>query len=364
MTRGRTRDRDVSPQGPVAAGLARLLRPMTTVALLLTGSLLLPDGALVVASDTIVLRSVRAMPPHLAGEFEEAAGYAQQPDGSALVFDRRRQAVFAIDAARRAITRRVDIGYEKGRVLRPTAFDVAPDGRFVVADAPGLRPRVSVFERDGRLLNYFEVDGTSRPRLTLGNVVLNGIASARLTGATVLMNMPEQGALVSEYSVAGTTGRSFGALRRTGHEDNQDVHLALNSAIALPTPDGDVVVVFLAGEPRFRRYGAEGTLRFERVIQARALDPIVMSLPDRWPMRTVDDQTFPLVTPVVVTAAIDPAGRLWVSTISARVFVFDADGEKVATYQLVGAGALTPTSMSFTRDGRLLVTPGLYEFAP
>ena len=46
------------------------------------------------------------------------------------------------------------------------------------------------------------------------------------------------------------------------------------------------------------------------------------------------------------------------------VYVFDQDGEKVRTLQLFGAGVLLPSSLWFARDGRLLVTPGLYEFAP
>jgi hypothetical protein len=314
--------------------------------------------------DVVTLQSTRALPPHLAGQFEEPAGYATQPNGTSLVFDRRRHAVFSIDAARTSARRLVDIGYEEGRLLRPSAFDVAADGRFVVADAPGLQPRVSVFEPDGRLLNYFEVQGLSRPRLTFDNIVLNGIASARLVGASLLVSLPEQGSLVTEYSVAGTPVRSFGTLRKTGHEHDPDVHLALNAALALPVPGGDVVVVFLAGEPRFRRYAADGTLLFERVIQARTLDPIVMNLPNQWPVRNVDDQSFPLVSPTIRTAAVDPSGRLWVATITSHVLLFDEAGEKVATYRLIGAGPLVPDSLWFSQDGRLLVTPGLYEFIP
>jgi hypothetical protein len=40
----------------------------------------------------------------------------------------------------------------------------------------------------------------------------------------------------------------------------------------------------------------------------------------------------------------------------------DAPNNQERALQLRGAGALTPTSMFFTRSGRLLVTPGLYEF--
>ena len=316
------------------------------------------------SSGVIRLESIRAIPAHLAGEFEEPAGFARQPDGTTLVFDRRRHAVYTIDPARSAVTRLLDIGYERGRLLRPTAFDVHRNGTFVVADAPGLQPRISVFEANGRLLNYFEITGTARPRLTIGNTVLNGIASARLLGDTILLNMPEQGALISEYSIAGTPVRTFGTPRATGHERNPDVHLAMNAALPVPSPDGHVYVVFQAGVPMFRKYTEAGTLVFERVVQSRQLDPHVMTMPTEWPLRTVDGLTFPFVIPMVRAAAVDPRGRLWIATLTSHVYVFDPEGEKVATYQLIGAGPILPDSMWFTPDGHLLVSPGLYEFLP
>jgi hypothetical protein len=321
-----------------------------------------PQRAHTRPADVVRLESVGAIPPHLAGQFEEAAGFARRPDGTSLVFDRRRHAVFVIDAARTTVTRLVDIGYERGRLLRPTAFDVRPDGTFLVADAPGLQPRVSVFEARGTLLNYFEVRGTARPRVAIGNVVLNGIASARLLDDTLLMNMPEHGGLVSEYSIAGTPLRTFGELRPTGHEANADVHLAMNAALPVPAPDGHIYVVFQAGVPAFRKYTREGTLVFERLLQSRQLDPHVMTMPTEWPMRTVDGLTFPFVTPLVRTAAVDPRGNLWIATITSHVYVFDSEGEKLATYQLIGAGPLMPDALWFAPDGRLLVAPGLYEF--
>jgi hypothetical protein len=44
--------------------------------------------------------------------------------------------------------------------------------------------------------------------------------------------------------------------------------------------------------------------------------------------------------------------------------VYDAHGDKARTVQFMGAGIITPTSLFFTRTGRLLVTPGCYEFDP
>ncbi len=310
------------------------------------------------------LRSTGGIPPFLAGEFEDASGFALRPDGSALVFDRRRHRVYAIDAARTAVTPLVEIGSEVGRVLRPTSFHVASNGDFIVADAPGRQPRVSVFESSGRILNTFSVAAREWPRITVDNLVLDGIAAARYTGTTVLLNQPERGVLVAEYSVTGVVQRQYGVLRRTGFEGEPDVHLAFNAALPIPAPDGGAYVVFLAGPPAFRKYSAGGTLEFERVIQGREIDALVMRMPTQWPRRRVDDVSYPLVLPSVRAAAVDGAGRLWVAMPTSHVYVFDTDGEKVRTLQLVGAGALTPTSMWFAQDGRLLVTPGLYEFSP
>ena len=316
------------------------------------------------ARRVVTVQSTGAIPPFLAGEFEDASGFALRPDGSALVFDRRRHRVYAIDQARTTVKPLVEVGYELGRVLRPTAFDVADSGDFIVADAPGRRPRVSIFESTGKVLNTFSVSASEAPRVTMNNIVLNGIAAARYTGTTVLVNQPETGVLVSEYTVTGITQRRFGLLRRTGFESDRDVHLAFNTALAMPTPDGGVYVVFLAGPPAFRKYSAGGELEFERVIQGREIDTMVMRMPTLWPRRSVDDVSYPLVLPSVRTAAVDRAGRLWIAMPTSHVYVYDGDGEKIRTLQLQGAGTLAPSSMWFARDGRLLVTPGLYEFAP
>jgi hypothetical protein len=249
-------------------------------------------------------------------------------------------------------------------VLQPTAFDVADSGDFIVADAPGRRPRVSVFQASGQVLNTFEVAASESPRVVVNNFVLSGIAAARYTGSTILVNQPERGSLVTEYSVTGAVQRQIGVLRRTTAETDPEVHFAFNTALPLPARDGGTYVVFLSGPPMFRKYSADGTLEFERVIQGREIDQLVLQMPTQWPRRRIDDVTYPVVPPMVRTAAVDRAGRLWVAMPTAHVYVFAEDGEKVHTLQLVGAGVVTPTSMWFARDGRLLVTPGLYEFAP
>ncbi len=68
--------------------------------------------------------------------------------------------------------------------------------------------------------------------------------------------------------------------------------------------------------------------------------------------------------PTVRAAAVDGAGRLWISLAVPYTYVYDAQGDKVRTVQFSAAGVISPTSLFFTRDGRLLVTPGCYEFDP
>jgi hypothetical protein len=64
----------------------------------------------------------------------------------------------------------------------------------------------------------------------------------------------------------------------------------------------------------------------------------------------------------VRTAAVDPSGALWIALSVPYTYVYDADGEKSRVVQFRAAGIFSPTSLSFTADGRLLVTPGCYEF--
>jgi len=70
------------------------------------------------------------------------------------------------------------------------------------------------------------------------------------------------------------------------------------------------------------------------------------------------------VLPAIRAAAVDPQGQLWISLSQPYTYVYDARGDKVRTVQFSAAGTISPTSLFFTRDGRLLVTPGCYEFDP
>jgi hypothetical protein len=319
-------------------------------------------AAPVLAWSPDTLKSVAAMPVHVAGTFKEPLAYHVLADGTAYVFDRREHTVYRVDAARTTPTKIVQIGGETGRLLQPSAFDSAPDGSFVVADAPRNKERIQIFNRDGIRVSGFELTGGSLPRITLDNVVLNGIGSLCYTGRTILISRPETGGLMTEYDVYGRAVRAIGRLRQTGHEEDEALHLAFNSGVPLAIPQGGFFFVFQGGTPMFQRYDEKGRLLFARHIQGRELDPLLAEQPTRWPRRTFGENEIPLVSPAIRTARVDQQGRLWISLVVPFTYVYDGDGDKIRTIQFRAAGLVTPTSFFFASPSRVLVTPGLFEF--
>ena len=309
-----------------------------------------------------VLRSIGAVPAHIAGKFREPTGFQQSASGQYFVFDRRAHVVHGLDAEQGSSWEIVHIGGEEGRIIDPTAFAVEPNGTFVVADAPNNKERIQIFTPVGFRIGGFLLPGRLRTRVVLGNTVLNGIGSLQYTGTSILMSQPDTGALITEYDLRGGANRSIGNLRRTGHEDDHEVHLALNSGIPLVDPTGGFYFVFQTGEPVFRKYDAAGQLVFERRVQGLEIDQLVNNLPTRWPKRQTSEGDMPLVAPTIRTAAVDAAGNLWIAFVVPYTYVYDRDGDKSRTVQFNAAGILAPNSLFFGKNNRVLVTPGLYEF--
>jgi len=309
-----------------------------------------------------VLRSTGALPAHIAGSFRQPMAYQETDAGQSFVFDRRAHAVYTIvdDAARKVI----EVGAEPGRVIDPTAFAIDPsDGTFAIADAPLRRQRIQIFTATGARMAGFTLQTREIARVTLETMVLNGVGSIQFTGRSLFINQPETGALISELSLYGEPLRAFGELRATGQEADRDVHLALNSGFPLVDPAGGFYFVFSAGVPAFRKYDASGKLLFERHIEGAQLDEYVRTLPGTWPTRSNGDgDMLPYVPPAIRAAAVDRAGRLWISLMQPFTYVYDGSGEKIRTVQFKGADVLAPNSLFFTNDGRVLVTPGCYEF--
>jgi hypothetical protein len=314
--------------------------------------------------DVEVLTPSSALPVHITGRFEEPIGFVQTTTGEYIVLDRRGHSVYVIDKARRAANRVIEIGRERGAVVAPAALALNPDDIFAVADAPGRSQRVQYFSLKGNWIGGFHLRDSLAPRLTVGPLVLNGVGSMQFTAQTFLLNQPETGAVVSELDVRGESVRQIGVLRRTGHEADRDLHLALNVGLPLADPTGGYYFVFQTGVPLFQKYDASGTLVFERHIEGVELDADIQSLPTDWPRRTSagPGPSLPIVPPLVRTAAVDREGRLWVSLMQPFTYVYDSRGAKIRTVQFKATSVISPASLFFTRDQRLLVTPGCYEF--
>lgn len=317
----------------------------------------------VAALTPAIVRSTGAVPAHIAGQFREPAGFQQSSSGQYFVFDRRGHTVYGLDAAQSSAWQIVKIGGESGKIIDPTAFAVEPNGTFVVADAPNNRERIQIFTPAGFRIGGFLLPGRLKTRVVVQNAVLNGIGSLQYTGTSILMSQPETGALITEYELNGGVHRTFGRLRRTGHEEDAELHLALNSGIPLVDPAGGYYFVFQTGEPIFQKYDAAGQLLFERRIQGREIDALIAGMPTTWPRRQTGEGELPLVTPSIRTAAVDRDSRLWIAFTVPFTYVFDRDGDKIRTVQFRGAGIMTPSSFFFAANDKVLVTPGLLEFS-
>jgi hypothetical protein len=309
-----------------------------------------------------VIRSIDAIPAHIAGRFRDPFGFERSASGQYFVFDRRSQIVYGVDPQGDSAWEIVHIGNEPGRILNPFAFAVAPDGTFAVADAPDNRERIQIFTPAGFRTGGFTLPGRPRARVVLDGLVLNGIGSLQYTGTSIFLSQPDAGSLITEYSPTGALIRSFGELRHTGHEDDAAVHAALNVGLPLVDPRGGFFFVFQTGEPVFRKYDAGGRVVFERQMQGREIDGFVSRLPNMWPKRPPDSGEIPFLPPTIRTAAVDRSGHLWVSFAEPVTYEFDGDGDKVRTVQFRAAGVVSPNHMSFDEQGRMLVTPGLVVF--
>ncbi len=309
-----------------------------------------------------VLTAVAALPPHLIEPLREGVGFAETASGEVVVLDRRGHAVYAIDAGRTQARRVVDIGVELGQLLEPGVMSLSGD-TFAVADGPGGFDRVQYFSLRGTRLGGFYLPRRTSPRWVAGGIMLNGVGALQFTGSSVLLNLPESGALFSEFDLDGRPTRRLGVPRRTGLEADPALHQAMNLGLPLVDPTGGFYFVFQTGIPMFRKYDAGGTLLFERHIEGVELDGLIQTLPTTWPARSVTGGTIPLVTALVQAAAVDASGRLYVSLRTSHTYVYDAGGDKTRVLQLRGAGIVSPTSLSISaRTGRLLVSPGGYEF--
>jgi hypothetical protein len=309
------------------------------------------------------LQSIGGLPAALANRFREPIGFAETTTGEFLVLDRRAHTVYAVDAAKRQVRTVIQVGYEQGRVIGPGVLSLAANDIFAVSDAPNNVERIQYFSLEGHWLGGFLLERQATPRL-IGDVLwLGGVRTMHFTGKMFLVSRPETGWLFEEYDATGAVARHIGALRPTGQESDRGLHLALNAGLPLSDRAGGFYFVFQVGVPAFRKYDAAGALVFERHIEGVELDDDLRMMPTKWLPRAPGSGASPLVPSLVRTAAVDRAGRLWVSLSTNYTYVYAPNGDKVRTVQFRAAGIVSPTSLFFAARDRVLVTPGCYEFS-
>lgn len=342
------------------------IRRATDAAALAAGALLLvaagPATQSAVRTAVETLRATGGLPAHIAGRLQEPIGFAVTPSGEYLVLDRRAHTVYAIDRERRDVRRIIQIGFEEGRVLGPAVLSLGTDDVFAVADGPPGAERVQYFSLDGLHLGGFFLARLTKPAIRVGPFAVNGIDSMTFTGRSFLINRPGLGSLFAEYDLRGSVIRQLGTPRPTGQEADPAVHEALNAGLPLVDPTGGFYFVLHSGRPVFQKYSADGTLLFERHIEGPELDAAINRLPTTWRAAERPGDRRPVVEPLVRAAAVDARGRLWISLVEPVTYVYGPDGEKLRTVEFRAAGIIAPTSLFFTPTGRLLVTPGCYEF--
>jgi hypothetical protein len=319
------------------------------------------------ATPVEILNATGGLPTHIANTFEDPIGFAEATTGESIVLDRRAHTVYSVNRQKTAVRKVIVVGFETGKVLGPGVMALSKDDIFAIADAPNGFERIQYFSLTGTFLGGFHLQTRTAPRLAVGELILNGVGSMSFTGTTFLLNRPETGALFSELDNSGAVIRHIGTLRRTGHETDPDVHIAMNLGMPILDPAGGFYFVFMTGVPKFQKYDAKGTLIFERHIEGVELDAHVQSLPTTWPRRdSIEGRGLPIVPPLVRTAAVDPSGRLWVSLVEPYTYVYDRAGQKIRTVQFKAAGTIAPSSLTFpsgAKGDRVLVTPGCYEFS-
>jgi hypothetical protein len=341
--------------------LKRFWKPLGTSALVF--------ATLRAAPAVDILTPSGGLPPNIVGQMREPSAFVQASDGSYVIFDPRAQQVYGVDAAKKTLKRLVAIGPSDGQILRPNGFAYNSNKTFTIVDVPGAYERVKTFYEDGTPLSRFQrwPARAGAVPVSVNGAIFGGISSMAGIGRNTLAGAQAIDAnttdLIDEIDADGNTVRRIGTARSTGQDTDATLRRALNAGIPLVAPDGSIYFVFTNGLPMYRKYSAAGDLVLERHIEGPELDRTIQSLPTVWPTRRVPGGEFPAVTVTVTAAAIDARGNLWISLDVPFTYVYGADGNKTRTVQFRGTELMTPTSFFFTKDERLLVTPGCYEFS-
>ena len=241
------------------------------------------------------------------------------------------------------------IGSRPGRLLHPGYLDIGHDGTIFVADSGN--ERIVKFDQAGSYLGELRVND------------YQGLA----VGAQneLYLGQPQEGHLITVYSNSGTKLRSFGELKKysqtygaTARDKDDAYKIAFNRVRLSTDTDGNLYVSFML-TPLIQKYSPDGTLLFERRLEAPEIDRLMQEIQKTKYIATGGDGVDARIValdPVIVPAT----GNIIVPLVDGSIYVADREGNKVTVLRPNWPhrdDSFYPFVAGLGAKGELLVTP-------
>lgn len=242
------------------------------------------------------------------------------------------------------------IGSGPGRVFRPGFLDVGPDGTIFVED--GGNERIVKFDQSGKYLG--ELRAGDHDGLAVG------------TQNELYLGQPQNGHLITVYSSSGKKLRSFGPLKKfsdvygpSARDKDDPFKIAFNRVRLSTDREGNLYVSFML-TPLIQKYSPDGTLLFERRLEAPQIDQLMEAIQKKKHIATHGDGADARI--VALDAVVDPVnGNIMVPLVNGSIYLADRNGNKITliepTWTRRRDGSFYPFVAGLGAKGELLVTP-------
>ncbi len=242
------------------------------------------------------------------------------------------------------------IGSSPGRLFHPGYLDIGSDGTIFVQD--GGNERIAKFDQSGNFPGDFRVAD------------YQGLAVGRQN--ELYLGQPEGGHLITVYSSFGKKLRSFGQLKKfseiygkTSRDKDEPYKIAFNRVRLSTDRDGNIYVSFML-TPLIQKYSPDGTLLFERRLEAPEIDFLMEAIQQRKYIATKSDQVDARI--LALDPVVDPAsGNIMVPLVDGWIYIADPQGHKLSLFRPAwinrGDGTFYPFVAGLGAKGELMVTP-------
>jgi peroxiredoxin len=211
------------------------------------------------------------------------------------------------------------IGSGPGRLFHPGYLDIGRDGTIFVED--GGNERIVKFSPMGNYLGAFSVPE------------FQGFA----VGAQneIYLGQPEAGHLITVYSGEGKKLRSFGELKEfpeiygeASAAEDAPYKIAYNRVRLATDKDGNLYVSYML-MPLIQKYSPDGTLIFERRLEAPEIDLLMEAIHKTRYISTKSDGVDARI--IALDPVIDPAnGNIMVPLVDGSIYVTDRESNKLS----------------------------------